>query len=234
MSEKRLQFKGNLTSPQIGTGAIILLLIAGSIKPVSGQTRYPADSILTAQKTSIVKKTVLVPVSLWQRLSYKTSLLNCQFHPSCSNYAALSISHHGVLVGSVLTADRIIRCNPAALHYQVQQLSLSNPSSVGFHNDGRLENPVPDRIFETSAAYGKSPLLAAGISAMIPGAGRIYTGRAWDGLFGFITVGMLTTATYTNVSTGNGWGTALSAAAALIFYCGEIIGAYRAAAETAS
>jgi hypothetical protein len=95
-----------------------------------------------------------------------------------------------------------------------------------------LENPVPDNLFVIATEDGKSPLLAAGMSAMLPGAGRIYSGRFWDGLFGFITVGMLANATYMNINMGNKWGTTFSAAAMLIFYCGEIIGAYRAAART--
>jgi hypothetical protein len=43
---------------------------------------------------------------------------------------------------------------------------------------------------------------------------------------------MLANATYMNINMGNKWGTTFSAAAMLIFYCGEIIGAYRAAART--
>ncbi|MCG9879821.1 MAG: membrane protein insertion efficiency factor YidD [Bacteroidia bacterium] len=36
---------------------------------------------------------------------------NCQFYPSCSHYAKLSIKKHGMLLGIFLGADRLLRCN---------------------------------------------------------------------------------------------------------------------------
>ena len=37
---------------------------------------------------------------------------NCRFFPSCSNYAIQAIETHGAIKGGVLTAWRILRCNP--------------------------------------------------------------------------------------------------------------------------
>lgn len=36
----------------------------------------------------------------------------CSFYPSCSAYGLESVTVHGVIKGSVLTAWRILRCNP--------------------------------------------------------------------------------------------------------------------------
>lgn len=36
----------------------------------------------------------------------------CRFHPTCSDYAAEAIQVHGALKGSLLTARRILRCQP--------------------------------------------------------------------------------------------------------------------------
>ena len=36
----------------------------------------------------------------------------CRFHPTCSAYGLGQIQQRGVVVGSVLTAWRILRCNP--------------------------------------------------------------------------------------------------------------------------
>ena len=65
-----------------------------------------------------IKTFFLYPISGWQRLSYNYNVFNCQFYPSCSNFSALSIAKHGLLKGSIISADRIIRCNPSAYHYQ--------------------------------------------------------------------------------------------------------------------
>lgn len=37
---------------------------------------------------------------------------NCRFTPSCSEYAMLAISKHGVARGSMLSFSRVLRCNP--------------------------------------------------------------------------------------------------------------------------
>jgi len=36
----------------------------------------------------------------------------CRYHPSCSAYGLGSVQQRGLLVGSALTAWRILRCNP--------------------------------------------------------------------------------------------------------------------------
>jgi len=36
----------------------------------------------------------------------------CKYHPSCSAYAAGALRKHGLLLGSLKTAWRLLRCNP--------------------------------------------------------------------------------------------------------------------------
>jgi putative membrane protein insertion efficiency factor len=36
----------------------------------------------------------------------------CRYYPSCSSYGLGQIQQRGVIAGSVLTAARILRCNP--------------------------------------------------------------------------------------------------------------------------
>ena len=37
---------------------------------------------------------------------------HCRFEPSCSHYAVDALRRHGALRGSVLSASRVLRCNP--------------------------------------------------------------------------------------------------------------------------
>jgi putative membrane protein insertion efficiency factor len=52
---------------------------------------------------------------------------NCRFTPVCSAYGKRAVEKYGILLGSFLAGDRIIRCNP-----------YSPPGS----------DPLPDKIFE--------------------------------------------------------------------------------------
>lgn len=36
----------------------------------------------------------------------------CRFHPSCSEYAVRAIVHRGLMLGTLLAAWRLLRCNP--------------------------------------------------------------------------------------------------------------------------
>jgi putative membrane protein insertion efficiency factor len=36
----------------------------------------------------------------------------CRFEPTCSTYALNALESHGALVGSYLTAGRLVRCHP--------------------------------------------------------------------------------------------------------------------------
>ena len=37
---------------------------------------------------------------------------HCRFYPTCSRYAALAISRHGVMRGGGMAVKRILRCHP--------------------------------------------------------------------------------------------------------------------------
>ncbi|HEX3672497.1 MAG TPA: membrane protein insertion efficiency factor YidD [Candidatus Cybelea sp.] len=37
---------------------------------------------------------------------------SCRFHPTCSQYALVAVSEHGVLRGSWLALARLARCHP--------------------------------------------------------------------------------------------------------------------------
>lgn len=74
-----------------------------------------------------------------------------------------------------------------------------------------------------------NPLLAAGLSAVLPGAGKFYTRSYEEGAFGFILTGLFTYLTIENFKhhhAARGWITGVSAA---LFYGGTIYGSYKQA-----
>jgi hypothetical protein len=187
---------------------------------LSGQNKYPADTLLNSPDISIIHKTGIRLIAGWQRISYNTNLFNCQFHPSCSNYGAQAITKFGPILGSAIASDRIIRCNPFALYYQLKYQRT-------FHElDGRLNDPVTPSIITKS---NKSPILAGVFSALIPGLGRIYAGRFIDGIMGMTTMYMMANTAYKAINNDKPLIASFYISLSAFIYFGEIYGGWRAA-----
>ena len=198
-----------------------ILLIVFFMNLGISQDKYPTDTLLRSPTSSILEKATILPISAWQRLSYNSDLLSCQFYPSCSNYGGLAISEHGPFVGLAITADRIVRCSPFALEYHYDM-------NGKFHYpDYRLIDPL--QITNTKNNSNKSPLFAAGLSMILPGSGRIYAGRFMDGFMGMWMIAISGTAAYSSFQENKTIKGNLFSVITLIFYSGEIYGAYRTA-----
>ena len=61
-----------------------------------------------------MKWLALILIRVYQGVHLAFFRNSCRFHPTCSEYAAQAIESHGVLVGTVLGAWRILRCQPFA------------------------------------------------------------------------------------------------------------------------
>jgi len=96
-----------------------------------------------------------------------------------------------------------------------------------FHdNDGRLIDPINQKQISNSK---KSPLISVILSAILPGAGKIYSGRTMDGILGLWNVYMCYNSAKFSIKNerpilGPLFGVALG-----ITYLGEIYGAWRSA-----
>jgi len=73
----------------------------------------------------MIRRIAITLVRLYQRWISPLFPPSCRFYPSCSQYALVAITRHGVLVGCWLAALRLARCHP-------------------FHRGGF--DPVPDRV----------------------------------------------------------------------------------------
>ena len=178
--------------------------------------QYPADTLLILPSTSKIERMLINSISKWQRISYGSPEMNCQFFPSCSQYGAIAINEKGPILGLFATSDRIIRCNPSA---------MKNHSAIGgsFYQDGRMIDILkPENINNE-----KSPVIA-GILSIVPGLGRIYSKKYFDGLFGFL----MTSIAYQSAirsANNNSIFAPLFVSTAIIVHGGEIYGSYRTA-----
>lgn len=187
---------------------------------VIAQSKYPADTLLTSKSVSLIKKIGILPIAGFQRISYNLESMNCQFYPSCSNYSAQAVREYGVICGSFMAADRIIRCNPAALEYHLKSGGEINRENL------QLIDPL---ILPRPLELKKSPALAVVFSAVIPGTGRMYAGRWFEGLLGFTR--FMFYSSLTAYAYQHDWDivTGIAGGIALISYGGEVYGAYRTA-----
>ena len=188
----------------------LLLAVLLSAAGLMGQ-QAPAVDLLRDEDIPLARRILVAPIALFQQVSYATPLLNCQFAPSCSHFMALSISRHGVAKGTIMGADRLVRCNPFAYGYQLRD--RRSP----FHDDGRLLDPVP--------ATGEPGALRHGLAgAIIPGLGRVRAGRPGDGLVSFLLVTSLATSAIGMQAEGQDLRAGLVGTVALLFWLGDVYG----------
>jgi len=199
------------------TGNMKKILLLTSLSFASAKVVYPADSLLKSEKTTFIQKVFIYPVTQWQRISYKSSALNCQFYPSCSNYCSLAIKNNGPLFGSIIAMDRITRCNPSALYYH-QKIE-----GIYKDEDGRLIDNVKPLFYHKNL----EPSSFSSIMAFLPGIGKLHSGRIYDGIYGMLNLLLSLQAYSTAIETKNRPMANIFGVTSAILYLSEVYGSWR-------
>jgi putative component of membrane protein insertase Oxa1/YidC/SpoIIIJ protein YidD len=194
------------------------ILVLTLITFVSAEPQYPADSLLISDNTTFLQKLFIYPIAQWQRISYNSNAFNCQFYPSCSNYCSIAIKEKGAVIGSIIGMDRITRCNPSALYYH-QKIHGAYKDS-----DGRIIDNITPLSYQKN---NKSELLAVSLS-LIPGMGKIYAGRAYDGIYGVFNLFVSLQAYSTATKNKNKFISNVFGLSSIVLYASEIYGSWRA------
>jgi len=63
-------------------------------------------------KTSYAQKALITLIRVYQAILSPYLGGQCRYHPSCSEYAIVSIKKDGTLKGAAKSLWRILRCNP--------------------------------------------------------------------------------------------------------------------------
>ena len=61
---------------------------------------------------SLLRRAVVAPITLYQRLISPLIPRRCKYEPTCSSYASQALQRYGILRGLVLAGWRLLRCNP--------------------------------------------------------------------------------------------------------------------------
>jgi hypothetical protein len=61
---------------------------------------------------SALRAIAVAPARLYQRFISPVLPQRCKYYPSCSHYSITAVRRYGILRGLVLSAWRLLRCNP--------------------------------------------------------------------------------------------------------------------------
>ena len=59
-----------------------------------------------------MKKVFIFLISIYQKFISPLMGPSCRFHPTCSEYSIQAITKFGAYKGGLLSAKRILKCNP--------------------------------------------------------------------------------------------------------------------------
>jgi len=60
----------------------------------------------------MIRKLLILPIRLYQRILSPLLPARCRFYPTCSSYAVEAIQKHGPIRGLWLALVRILKCHP--------------------------------------------------------------------------------------------------------------------------
>lgn len=86
---------------------LVLLWESASAEPYPNATANKAGPADSAQEQN---HTVLYPIKFFMKYISPVDGNRCPMHPSCSKYCLDAVQRHGLLMGWIMTCDRLIRC----------------------------------------------------------------------------------------------------------------------------
>lgn len=89
---------------------------------------------------------------------------------------------------------------------------------------GEMKVKFSELLLATQQPPAKSPLKAALLSAIVPGLGKIYTGKTGDGITAFLTTGLMAFLAVDNYRHGHDFRCAVFSVSGVLFYAGAIYG----------
>lgn len=117
--------------------------------------------------------------------------------------------------------------------FAASQLLWSNtlPDSIQFVNyfEMDIKEKVAEFYNKKHFPDYKDAYLAAGLSAVVPGLGKIYTGDYGDGIIAFLFTSVLGYIAYDNFNAGHNFRAWLFTGLTALFYGGNVYGSYTAA-----
>ncbi len=93
---------------------VVLVCMAGLVEKAAGGQRHETIS----EKKTGSESFLLYPIHLFRKFVSSADGDRCAMYPSCSTYALHSFKQHGLLMGWIMTCDRLMRCGRDEIHLQ--------------------------------------------------------------------------------------------------------------------
>ncbi len=154
--------------PIISSYIIVFLLLFDLGYAIDRQSLDSSIDSTSQKKETFPKKII----SAWQYFSYRTSLFDCPFYPSCSNSVCNHFRGGNFYLGTIYSINRLVRCNPLA----------------GFCYRRNQNGYLIDNSEMTQIQWSKGPFryyLSKGVVSLfslIPGFSKSIHGKWSDGL----------------------------------------------------
>ena len=104
---------------------------------------------MTRAGTSLPALVLIAPIRFYQRFITPYTPATCRYYPTCSAYAVTALRSRGALVGTLLTAWRVLRCNPwsegGVDHVPVTGFRRERSEDPGSSSDENPTEPGADR-----------------------------------------------------------------------------------------
>jgi putative membrane protein insertion efficiency factor len=99
--------------------------------PISAPDAHSPSFDFFNTETNEVKLLFLSLLKFYQLVISSQDRPSCMFTPTCSEYALLAVQKYGLVAGTIMAADRILRCNGTGEKYYIRDKKT-----------GRLYDPV--------------------------------------------------------------------------------------------
>ncbi|MFH1897681.1 MAG: membrane protein insertion efficiency factor YidD [Candidatus Desantisbacteria bacterium] len=152
---------------------------------------------------AIVKSLPLSAIIIYQKFISPQQGGVCNFEPSCSAFGLEAIKRHGIIEGSLMTSDRLQRCNycvageyyfkpggrfydPVRNHHLGEDLNCLEYGYVEKALTDTLSQGLTKSACDETKLPYKSPFAAGMMSMVLPGSGQMYLHRFGDGTFSML------------------------------------------------
>jgi hypothetical protein len=115
------------TAPALAPG------MHGPQQPLEG----PPAAAQTLPPPQAARQLLMTPIRWFQRYVSPMDGPRCRFAPTCSSFGYAAVRDHGVWHGTLMTADRLLRCS-----------YLTDSRDYPHRPDGRLADPVAGNLLE--------------------------------------------------------------------------------------